>query len=101
MPSEQDVPLWEMENDYYLHNSRVKDGGLVAQRRYLQMMRDWEQDEDDEDEDRVMGEVRAAINRPTAARTTHPLLRRHPLPSCQQHRGRYVEELEHVDGPVF
>mmetsp|Transcript_40203 Transcript_40203/g.60922 ORF Transcript_40203/g.60922 Transcript_40203/m.60922 type:complete len:380 (+) Transcript_40203:167-1306(+) len=52
IPSHHSVPLWEMENDYYLHNFHVKAG-----RGYLQSMKsyqrmfglEWSDDEEDEE----------------------------------------------------
>ncbi|CAM9202241.1 unnamed protein product [Chrysoparadoxa australica] len=33
-PSEQDVPLWELDSDYYCHNFRVQSSGLQSMREF-------------------------------------------------------------------
>jgi len=51
VPREWEIPLWELENDYFLHNFHVQHGGLLSQRRYNLLLKEYDDDEDEEEED--------------------------------------------------
>jgi len=51
IPSNHSVPLWEMDNDYYLHNLHVKTGreSVKSMKRYQQTFAaEWSDEEEDE-----------------------------------------------------
>jgi hypothetical protein len=50
-PRESETPLWDLENDYYLHNLHVRYGGHMAQQTYLAKARAEQSDEEDEERD--------------------------------------------------
>ena len=52
VPREWEIPLWELENDYFLHNYHVQQGGLRSQRLYNLSIQGNDDDDDEDEEDR-------------------------------------------------